>query len=598
LPGKVHDFRGNDPRQWRSNVATFAKVRYQQVYPGVDLVYYGNQRQLEFDFVVAPGADPAIIAFDFDGIERLELDARGDLVLQAADGPLLRLHRPVVYQEIDGVRRAVSGGYILDRNRVRFQVAAYDDTRPLIIDPILAYSTRLGGTRDDAAYAIAVDTAGNVYVTGDTVSLDFPLARPGQRPRGGSTDVFVAKLSADGARLLYVAFLGGDSDDVGYGIAVDAAGNAYITGDTRSTNFPLVGPLQAKLAGASDIFVAKLSADGAQLLYSTYIGGSRSERGIRIAIDTAGNAHVTGFTNSTDFPTANAFQAAFGGGNADAFVLKLNPTGSAFVYSTYFGGGNDRPDHGTGIAVDPAGNAYVTGFTNSPDFPTRNPLQPFKGPTDVFVAKFDPAGSLIYSTHLGGDADDEGMAIAVDATGHAYVTGHTESPNFPTTPGAFRPRCVAVDAKLPIGPICAGGDAFIVKISPDGSALIYSTYLGGSGFEVGRGIAVDPTGNAYVTGPTSSCDFPTVDPLQAACGGAFDAFVVKLNPTGSALVFSTYLGGKGNDLGYGIAVDAAGNAYVTGVTDSPGFPLKNPLAAVPKPPARASRDAFIVKIAP
>ncbi len=352
--------------------------------------------------------------------------------------------------------------------------------------------------------------------------------------------------------------------------------------------------MQPALGGAADVFVAKLSADGSQLLYSTYLGGSGGERGQGIAVDASGNAYVTGYTHSTNFPTVNPLQGAFAGGNADAFVLKLNPSGSALIYSTYLGGGNDRPDIGTAIAVDSAGNAYVTGFTNSVDFPTVKPLQPFRGPTDVFVAKLNPGGSvLLYSTHLGGGADDEGMGIAVDASGNAYVTGHTESLNFPTTAGAFSTSCVAVPVRIPIGDICSGGDAFISKLSPDGSALVYSTYLNGRRFEVGRGIAVDSAGSAYVTGFTGSPDFPSVNPLQKAFGGGdFDAFVVKLNPGGSMLTYSTYLGGSGDDGGYGIAVDAAGSAYVTGFTGSPDFPTRNPLPRA----SRGFRDVFVAKI--
>jgi hypothetical protein len=344
--------------------------------------------------------------------------------------------------------------------------------------------------------------------------------------------------------------------------------------------------------------VAKLSADGSQLIYSTYFGGTGGQRGLSIAVDGPGNAYVTGYTNSTDFPTANALQNAFAGGNADAFVFKVNASGSALIYSTYLGGGNDRPDMGTAIAADAEGNAYVTGFTNSPDFPTARPMQPFRGPTDAFVTKISPDGSaLIYSTHLGGGADDEAMGIAVDAAGSAYVTGHTESPDFPTTPGAFSTGCAAIDAKLPVGDICSGGDAFVSKLSPDGSSLVYSTYLNGSRFEVGRSIAVDAAGNAYVTGFTSSPDFPTVDPVQKRFGGGdYDAFVIKLNPSGSALSYASYLGGRGEDGGYGIAVDGAGNAYVTGITNSPDFPATGGLRHRPARASATATSAFVAKI--
>ena len=598
LRGKVNYLLGNDSSQWRRNIATYAKVRYDNVYPGVDLVYYGNQRELEYDFIVAPGADPKAINLRFDGADELIVDAQGDLILRSAKGAVLQLRKPFVYQDSDDSRREISSAYVVDGAQVRFQIGEYDTGKPLVIDPVLVYSTRLGGAGGDAGYAIALDTAGNAYVTGDTASTNFPGAKPLQRTLRGSTDVFVAKLSADGSQLIYSTYLGGSDADVGYGIAVDAAGSAYITGDTRSTDFPLAKPLQAKLGGAADVFIAKLSADGSRLLYSSYFGGSGGERGLGIAVDAAGNAYVTGYTNSTDLPVVNAFQGAFAGGNADAFVLKLNPSGSAPVYATYLGGGNDRPDIGTSIAADDAGHAYVTGFTNSIEFPTVKPAQPFRGPTDVFVTKFNPAGSaLIYSTHLGGTADDEAMGIAVDAAGSAYVTGHTESLNFPTTAGAFRTGCVAVPVNIPIGNICSGGDAFVSKLTPDGSALAYSTYLSGTRFEVGRSIAVDAAGNAYVTGFTNSPDFPSANPVQDAFGGgAHDAFVVKLNPAGSALTYSTYLGGGGDDGGYGIAVDAAGDAWVTGYTTSPDFPRRRPLRnSAPESP-RGARNAFVAKI--
>lgn len=599
LPGKVNYLLGDDPAGWHTNIATYAKVEYQDVYPGVDVVYYGNQRQLEYDLVLAPGVDPDGITLDFEGADKLKIDARGDLVLQTAGEPVLQLHKPFVYQEIDGVRQEISGGYVLEKHRVSFQIGTYDTARSLVIDPVFVYATRLGSSNDAAGYAIAVDSASNVYVTGDTLSTDFPLAKPLQRASGGAADVFVAKLSADGSKLLYSTYLGGSDGDVGCGIAVDLAGNVYVTGDTLSTDFPLANPLQRASAGAADVFVTKLNADGSKLLYSTYLGGSDGDKGQGIGVDIFGNAYVTGYTNSTDFPTANAVQGAFAGGNSDAFVLKLNPSGSALIYSTYLGGGNDRPDSGTAIAVDSAGCAYVTGFTNSSDFPTVKPLQPFRGPTDVFVAKLNPSGSaLIYSTHLGGGADDEGMGIAVDASGNAYVTGHTESLNFPTTAGALSTGCVAIPVPIPIGNICSGGDAFISKVSPDGSTLVYSTYLNGRSFEVGRSIAVDSAGSAYVTGFTGSPDFPAVNPVQKAFGGGdYDAFVVKLNPNGSALTYSTYLGGSGDDGGYGIAVDRAGNAYVTGFTGSPDFPTRNPIRNTVRRASRGSRDIFVVKIA-
>jgi hypothetical protein len=375
LTARVNDFRGNDPARWRRNIPTYAKLRYEEIYPGIDLVYYGNQDQLEYDFVVAAKGDPGVIQLDFEGGDQPEVDAQGDLLVRAAGKIVLRLSKPFIYQEIAGVKREIPGRFTLHGTRVGFAIGRYDRTKPLVIDPVLVFSTHLGGGTGDGGQGITVDAKGNVYVTGDTGSADFPVAKPFQRALHGKTDVFVAKLDAKG-QLIYSTYLGGKDSDVGYAIALDAKGDIYLTGDTRSIDFPLVGSVQQALAGSADVFVAKLSGDGSKLLYSSIIGGSAGERGQGIAVDGSGNAIVTGYTQSTDFPTVNPLQKAFAGGNADAIVLKLNASGSAVVYATYLGGGNDRPDIGTAVAVDRVGNAYVTGFTNAVDFPNVNPIKP------------------------------------------------------------------------------------------------------------------------------------------------------------------------------------------------------------------------------
>ena len=583
LPGTSNYFIGNDPSRWHTDIPNYAQVEEQGVYPGVDLVYYGNQRQLEYDFTVAPGADPGVIRLAISGAESMTLDAQGNLVLHTAGGDVVE-QAPVLYQEADGGRQAVSGHFVLEGDgQVGFAVGAYNPSKPLIIDPVLSYSTYLGGSGNDAVVGsgIAVDSAGNAYVTGDTVSTNFPTANPLQPATGGGDDAFVAKLNASGTALVYSTYLGGSGDDAGSDIAVDSAGNAYVTGYTRSTNFPTANPLQPTFGGDRDAFVAKLNASGTALVYSTYLGGIASDVGSGIAVDSAGNAYVTGDTVSTNFPTANPLQPASGGGLTDAFVAKLNATGTALVYSTYLGG--SASDAGLDIAVDSAGNAYVTGNTSSTNFPTANPLQPASGGgTDAFVAKLNAAGTaLVYSTYLGGSASDAGLDIAVDSAGNAYVTGDTSSTNFPTA--------------NPLQPASGGGtDAFVAKLNAAGTALVYSTYLGGSGNDVGSGIAVDSAGNAYVTGNTVSTNFPTANPLQPASGGGTDAFVAKLNAAGTALVYSTYFGGSASDAGRDIAVDSAGNAYVTGNTSSTNFPTANPL----QPVTGGGTDAFVAKIAP
>ncbi len=515
-PGKVNYFIGKDPAKWRTHIPTYAKVTSHAVYPGVDLVYYGHQRQLEFDFVVAPGADPNAIRLQFEGPDRLEVDAQGNLVLHVASGAI-RLPQPLVYQTANGARHAVSGRYVLTGpHQVSFLVAAYDTSQPLVIDPTLVYSTYLGGSGTDFGLGIAVDAAGSAYVTGATSSTNFPTASPLQAANGGGFDAFVSKLNAAGSGLVYSTYLGGSSSDQGIGIAVDAAGSAYVTGLTGSSNFPTASPLQAAFGGGfADAFVSKLDAAGSGLVYSTYLGGSGGDGGSGIAVDAAGSAYVTGQTDSPNFPTANPLQAANGGGD-DAFVSKLNSTGSALLYSTYLGGSGG--DFGLGIAVDAAGSAYVTGRTDSSNFPTASPLQAANGGgDDAFVSKLDTAGSaLLYSTYLGGSGGDFGHGIVVDAAGSAYVTGRTDSPNFPTA--------------SPLQAVNGGGpaDAFVSKLDAAGSALLYSTYLGGSGFDQGLGIAVDAAGSAYVAGFTDSPNFPTASPLQAANGGGGDAFVAKI----------------------------------------------------------------------
>jgi len=593
LSGKSNYFIGDDPKKWHRNVPTYAKVNYQRVYAGVDLVYHGTQGKLEYDFVVVPGADPGVIGLRFEGAERLEIDAQGNLVLRTAAGEL-RQHKPVVYQEVAGARYAVPGSYVLrGRYEAGFEIGPYDASQPLTIDPVLSYSTYLGGVGGDLGYGIAVDAAGNAYITGSTESSNFPTTAGAYRTnfQGGVADAFVAKLNPTGTALLYSTYLGGSGYDEGYGIAVDAVGNAYVTGHTDSTNFPTTsGAFQTifGVGGFADAFVTKLDPNGTALLYSTYLGGDNYDEGNGIAVDAAGNAYVTGDANSADFPTTpGAFQPTLGGGTcfggpcSDAFVTKLNPTGTAVVYSTYLGGsGNEAGFDSGGIAVDSAGNTYVTGVTRSVDFPTTASAfqTTYGGGTcgvspnifpcgDAFVTKLNPVGSaLVYSTYLGGSVEDASCGIALDSAGHAFVTGTTFSTNFPTTPSAFQTSFGGYN------------EAFVTKINPTGTALVYSTYLGGSSLDEGFGIAVDSAGNAYITGRTQSTNFPTTtSAFQPIFGGFYDAFVTKLNPVGDALAYSTYLGGsgaEGGDLypGGGIAVDSAGKAYVTGSTSSASFP--------------------------
>jgi hypothetical protein len=622
LPGKSNYFIGSDRTKWRNNVPNYRKVKVHDVYPGIDLAYYGNQRQLEEDFVVAPGADPAAIAMKISGARKISI-ADGDLVL-AADGGELRLRKPTIYQETAAGRRAVGGTYALRGAReVTFEVAEHDRTRPLIIDPVLAYSTYLGGNFSDEPYGIAVDSAGNAYVAGTTASPDFPGTSLSSIPSGtsyqpvdpvfsGVLEAFVTKINAAGTALVYSTYLGGgtcgpDYSTWGTAIAVDSGGNAYVAGYTTTDGFPGTGssPIQSTLGppcGGSNGFVTEFNAMGNALVYSTYLGGSSNyDYATAIAVDSVGNAYVTGSTQSPNFPGTSlssipsgySYQPVYGG-NIDAFVTKISAGGTQLLYSTYLGGSNS--DSGNGIAVDSAGNAYVTGATESTAFPgTGSSLiqSSLGGPVNAFVTEINAGGTaLVYSTYLGGSIQDGGMGIAVDSLGNAYVTGFTSSTNFPTM--------------NPIQSALGGSeDAFVTEINAGGTALVYSTYLGGSGSDFGNGIAVDSAGNAYVTGYTQSTDFPgtSSSTIQSTLGGAgfTDVFVTEINAGGTALVYSTYLGGSNppdDDQGMSIAVDCSGSVYVTGYTQSASFPGTSTSLIEPTPEQIVNTTGFVTKIAP
>jgi hypothetical protein len=580
LPGNANYFLGNDPAKWQTNVPTYAKVKYEGIYPGINLIYYGNQRQLEYDFVVAPGADPKKIRLRFGAANKLRIDKQGMLVLEIQKGEV-RFERPAIYQEIAGKRRAIAGWYALRGSDVGFEVKSYDRASPLVIDPVLVYSSYLAGTENDEVYSIAVDSSGNAYVTGSAFG-GFPTVNAVQSSFGGyGANAFITKFNATGSALVYSTYLGGSVGDIGYGIAADSSGNAYVTGYTESTNFPTVNAIQSSLAGSANAFITKINATGSALVYSTYLGGSGSDFGYGIAANSSGNAYVTGTTSSTNFPTANAIQSSLDG-PSDVFITKINATGSSLAYSTYIGGRG--ADVGKGIAVDSSGNAYVTGYTESTDFATVNAIQSsLAGSANAFITKINATGSaLVHSTYLGGGGSDIGYGIAVDSSGNAYVAGTTNSTNFPTAN--------AIQSSL-AGPT----NAFIAKINASGATLVYSTYLGGSGSpgDSSASIGVDSSGNAYVTGTTNSTDFPTVNAIQPTFRGpGSDAFITEINASGSALLYSTYFGGN-NTGGTGIAVDSSGDAYVTGNT-SGSIPLVNAFQSSFSLPANSS--AFVAEI--
>jgi len=623
LPDVVNYLRG-DASRWMTGVPTYARVRYAGLYPGIDLAYYGTAGRLEDDWTVAPGADPRAIRLAVDGARGVALDGHGALVLDTAAGALTQ-GAPTAYQMIGGVRHDVTASFaLMGAGTIGVTVGAYDTSQPLVIDPVFSYSTYLGGIGTDGGSAIAVDQQGAAYITGSTQSLNFPTTTGAYSTTAPNTngDVFVTKLNPSGTALVYSTYIGGDYNNAGTGIAVDGRGDAYVTGSTNSLNFPTVNAVQGRPQGGVDAFALELDASGASLRYSTYLGGNSDERGNAIAVDGAGdayiagqtsssnfittagvlqpaysgggnkvfvtklnpdgalaystylggsgadvgtgigvdggnNAYVTGYTLSSNFPTVNAFQAVSHGNN-EAFVSKLNPQGSALVYSTYLGGGSD--DLGTGIAVDAAGSAYVTGRTNSGDFPTLHAVQPLnRGSFDAYITKLTPAGNaLVYSTFLGAGGDDFGNAIAVDGAGDAYVTGQASTTTFPV-----------VNAPQPT--YGDGGiDAFVAALDAAGSALLYSTYLGGNGQDFGYGIAVDAGGSAYVTGQTGSTTFPTTaHALQGSGGGGTDAFVTKVSTRASGDVpWHAHSGGMGSiGNGINVSVDLADGHVDVGMQD-------------------------------
>jgi uncharacterized protein (TIGR03437 family) len=589
LPGVSNYFIGQDPKKWRTGVPHYGRLQYSGVYPGIDMICYGKGRQLEYDLVVAPGADPRQIELAWEGVERLDVNADGDLVLATRLGEIVE-KRPRVYQEIAGRRVEVAASYLLrPHKRVAFELARYDRGSPLVIDPVmLVYSSYLGGTNEDGASSIAVDSQGSAYVGGFTSSTDFPTQGAYQSGLMGSSAAFVSKFSPAGNVLVYSTYLSGYGDDSVQEIAVDSAFSAYVTGATTSTNFPTQAAYQSTLKGKQAAFVTKLSPAGNALIYSTYLSGSGEDQGDCMTADAAGYAYVSGYTTSANFPTTQgAFQSTLKGQQA-GFVARFGPAGT-LVYSTYLSG-SDQED-ALVIATDGTGYAYVSGYTTSPNFPiTQGAYQStLKGGEDLFVAKVAPAGNaLAYATFLGGSLDEEAWALAVDGSGAAYVTGFTYSTDYPTQS--------PYQATNKGGPSGKAADAFVSKLSPSGNTLVYSTYLGGNGYDLGNGIAVDTAGAIYVAGQTGSTDFPVQSAYQPVNHGGLDAFVTKFLPAGNALVYSTYLGGSGDDAATYLAIDAVGAAYIPGWTTSTNFPISSPYQSSNRGAPPYVQNAFVAKL--
>jgi hypothetical protein len=621
--GKSNYLVGNNAARWVKGVPSFSRVEYQGLYPGIDLVYYGNRRDLEFDLDVAPGADLSAVRLQIAGSKpsgaKLDVNSHGELVVQTRAGNV-RFRRPVAYQPGGNFgKHFVAARYVMAKDgQVGFEVSGYEASKPLVIDPVLSYSTYLGGTDYNYANGIAVDASGNTYITGYTSSVDFPITGGVQGTFAGGScdtevntapcfDAFVAKLNPTGTGLVYSTYLGGTGDDEGVRIAVDSSGQAYVAGFTDSNDFPTAGPLQGSNGGGAcgttaypmpcyDAFVAKLTAAGSNLVYSTYLGGTGDDFASSIAADANGNAYVGGLTSASNFPvTYGTLQTSYGGGPFDGFVAKINPTGSSLVYATYLGGGQE--DHVNGIALDSAGDAFLTGQTNSSNFPVKGGFQPkytaascgsalSNSPCfESFVSELNPAATaLVYSSYLGGTAASYGSDIALDSSGAAYVTGWTTSKDFPVTQGAYDTSWGGTN------------EIFVAKIAAGGGAISYATYLGDIYPDQANSIAVDASGDAWIAGFTYGGKFPVVSPLQAASGGLYDAIVSEFNPTGSNLLFSTYLGGTGDEAATGLAMDTSGNVDVAGETFSTDFPITP--SAMTAGYTGGSYDAWIAKIGP
>ncbi len=585
LPGKSNYFIGNDPAKWHTDIPNYARVEYHDVYPGVDLVYYGHQGQLEYDFVVKPGADPAKLLLRLEGAKRIRVNDAGALVLETGAGEVV-MRKPEAYQGGGTARHEVQVSYVRRGNEIGFKLGRYRHNSELTIDPYLIYSTYLGGSGGDVGYGIGVDSAGNTYVAGTTGSTDFPTVSPIQASSGGSGDGFVSKLGPGGETLLYSTYVGGSGSDSVAAIAVDTKGDVLATGQTTSSNFPTepkstsnstttTEPFQDSYGGNGDAFVFEIPSAGNVLTYSSYLGGSGADFGQGIAVNSAGDAYVTGSTQSPDFPIPTGttpYQPTLSG-SSDVFVTEVNFSGTALLYSTYLGG--TQADTGQSIQIDGAGNAYVAGYTFSTNFPTMSPIQSANaGNADAFITELNPTlGGLLFSTYYGGVNQDRAFGIALDSSGNIYVTGDTESSDFPTTAGVFQPNSM----------FAGTDDAFVLKLNSGGTAVSYSTLIGGSSVNQANGIVVDSKGDAAVVGFTTSSDFPVVNPFQtilglsggSSCGTTTcaDAFVTQLNPTGSAALLSSFLGGSGADYGEGIAIDTTGDLYVTGSTSSTNFPV-------------------------
>lgn len=579
---------GRDETQWRKSVGQFGRLRYSGVYLGVDLLFYGSRGLFEYDFLVSPGADPAAIELEFDGVSSLRVASDGALEVAAGGGVLVH-HRPVAYQKAGGRREPVAARFEQTApRRVRFVLGGYDTSKPLVIDPVLQYSSYFGGklpthNAEDEAYAVAVDAEGSIYIAGRSTASDLPAENGYQRRSKTSGDAFVTKLDPAGKRVIWTTYLGGASLEYAYAIAVDAQGQVHVTGVTGSADYPVKNAYQSRKTGLNIIFVTKLAASGDGIVFSSYLGGERNDTGYGIGVDQWGNVFVAGRTNSAQFPVKNAYQAKFGG-SYDGVIARFSPEGE-LQFSTYFGGtGNDEL---YGMAVDEDGFIYVTGATNTPELARGN--APFTKPLgrDAFAGKMTPSGDAWeWFTYFGGKGADEGHAIAVDGYRRVYVAGYTTSADLPGTANAFQMERAGTS------------DAFVAKLNAAGTEVEWATYLGGTSpaptpeDEGATAVAVDPDGCVYVSGTTVSQDFPTARAVQPEIAGKRDAFITKISATGSELIYSTFAGGAENDRGLAIAIDGLRAAYIAGHTYSADLPAVAEFSSS----RGGNSDAFVQRI--
>jgi uncharacterized protein (TIGR03437 family) len=583
-PTRSNYFVGKDGAQWRRDVPHFSRVRYRSVYKGIDLVYHSSEGQLEYDFVVAPGAAAEGIAIRFDGADQIRVNRAGELEL-ALGGRTLVHRQPVAYQEVAGQRRMVPAAYEVRDGAAGFRLGAYDHELPLVIDPVVVYSTYIGGNLGEMVNAVAVDKDGNTYLTGETNSIDFPVVgTPIMQPRYSLSYSFVVKVNAAGNKILFSSYIGGSSNTRGLAIAVDSDANVYLGGVTGARDFPLANPTQNNQPGLNIGYVMKLNPQGDKLLFSTYIGGERNDRVDALAIDGQGSIYVTGYASSTTLPVVNAFQPKIGG-SSDGLVAKFAAPNYRLAYCSYLGGvGVDEP---YGIAVDSSGSAFVTGYTWSPNLATTGAYQTkMLSSGDGFLLKVRPAGdTLAFYTYLGGANEDHPQALALDNSGNPVIVGSTSSKNYPVSANAIQKELKGYE------------DVFLTKLDANGTSMVYSTYLGGTQptgshyLEEARGVAVDRQGNMVVTGVTNSSDFPRVRSLQAF-GGGTDAFLFALDPAGDKILYSTPIGGAKDEVAHGLAIDPSGAVYVGGHSLSADFPLKAALRSA----FAGNEEGFLTKI--